>query len=120
MARTLTFTGELSWPLEDGKQAAKVAVTTSLVYTSALYIEKVYAAAPVAEELALPMAGARFLLLQATTNDLSVKLNDGDEAVTLTAGTGFIMVSGGIAGVITKVTVSGAVVPATLKGYAFA
>ena len=36
MARTFTLTGEMNWPIEDGKQAAKVALAVSLEYTSAL------------------------------------------------------------------------------------
>ena len=40
MPRTLQFAGELTWPLEDGKQAAKTNISASLVYTSALMIEK--------------------------------------------------------------------------------
>ena len=76
MPRTLQFAGELTWPLEDGKQAAKTNISASLVYTSALMIEKQFSIPAVDQPLALPMAGAKFVLLQATTADVNVKLND--------------------------------------------
>lgn len=119
MARTLSFTGELSWPLEDGKQAAKTNLTASLVYTSALMIEKQFSVAATDEVVALPMASAKLLLLQAVTADVEVKLNGGDEAVTIKAGTGFMLVFNSD-GAITNLKVSTTTVPATLRGYAFA
>lgn len=119
MARTLKFTGEMEWPLEDGKQAAKLPLTMSLVYTSALAIEKVYAA-PVADEvLALPMTSAKFLLLQALTDDVDVKVNGSANAITLKAGDGALLVWNPD-GAVTGVTVTVATSPASLKGFAFA
>lgn len=118
MARTLSFSGELNWPIEDGKQAAKVALAASIAYASALHIEKVYAAAVTDEAIVLPMASAKFLLLQALTNDITVKLNGAATSITIKAGTGFVLVFGD--GVITGVTVTTSTVPATLKGFAFA
>ena len=119
MARTLSFTGELSWPLEDGKQAAKTNFNLSLIYTSCLQLEKIYSVTAVDEALPLPMASAKFLILQAITADLQVKLNGGDEAITIKAGAGWLMVYNPD-GAVTGVTVSTTTVPATLKGYAFA
>lgn len=119
MARTLQFSGELQWPLEDGKQAAKLPLSMSLAYTSALAIEKVYAAPVTDEAVTLPMTSAKFLLLQATTEDLDIKLNGNANAVTLKAGTGFLLVWNED-GAVTAMTVTAATVPATLKGYAFA
>ena len=119
MARTLSFTGELSWPLEDGKQAAKTNLTASLVYTSALMIEKQFSVAATDEVVALPMASAKLLLLQAVTADLEIKLNDSAETITLKAGAGWLLVYNPD-GTITGVKVSTTTVPATLKGYAFA
>jgi hypothetical protein len=120
MARTLTFTGELSWPIEDGKQAAKVALSASLVYTSALHIEKVYATTVMDEAVDLPMTSAKFLLLQASgTENISVKLNGSAQAIVLKAGSGFILVQNPD-GAITGLTVTVAAQPATLKGFAFA
>ncbi len=119
MARTLSFTGELSWPLEDGKQAAKTNFNLSLVYTSCLQLEKIYAISATDEVLPLPMASAKFLILQALTADIEVKLNDSDEPITLKAGAGWLMVYNPD-GAITGVKVSTTTVPATLKGYAFA
>jgi len=119
MARTLSFTGEMQWPLEDGSQAAKKSLSVSLDYTSALAIEKVFAA-PVADEaVTLPMTSAKFLILEAGTEDITVKLNGAATEVTLKAGAGFIMVWNED-GTITALTVSAATVPATLKGFAFA
>lgn len=118
MARTLSFTGEIQWPLEDGKQAAKINLAASLVYASALHIEKVYSAVVTDEVVTLPMASAKFLLLQAITNDITVKLNASTDAITIKAGTGFILIFGD--GVITALKVSTGTVPATLKGMAFA
>ena len=119
MARTLQFTGELSWPLEDGKQAAKMNLAVSLVYSQALYLEKVYAVVATDEALELPMSSAKFLILQALTADIIVKLNGAATGVTLKAGTGFVMIHNPD-GAITEITVSTTTVPATLKGYAFA
>lgn len=119
MARTLLFTGEMQWPLDDGKQAAKHNLSISLNYTSNLAIEKVFAAAATDEAITLPMANAKFLLLEATGNDIDVKLNGAATVVTLKAGAGFILVWSS-AGAIDEVTVTVATVPATLKGYIFA
>jgi len=119
MARTLTFSGTLQWPLEDGQQAAKAVLSTSLVYTAAMAIEKVYSAAATNEVIALPMANAKFLLLQATGNDIDVKLNGSADVITIKASTGFILVWNSD-GAIDGITVTVATVPATLKGYAFA
>ncbi len=120
MARTLTFTGELNWPIEDGKQAAKVALEVSLAYSSALHIEKVYAA-PVADEtLELPMCSAKFLLLRATgTEDVSVKLNGNTTAIVLKAASGFVLIDNPD-GAVTAITVTVVTSPATLQGFAFA
>jgi hypothetical protein len=119
MARTLKFTGTLEYPLEDGQQAAKAALSVSLAYTSALSIEKVFGTVATDEVVALPMTNAKFLLLQATGNDIDVKLNDSTEVITLKAGAGFIVVWGSD-GAISGIKVTVATVPATLKGYAFA
>lgn len=119
MARTLLFSGELQWPLEDGKQAAKLPLSISLVYTSALAIEKVFSAPVTDEAITLPMTSAKFLLLQAETEDIDVKLNGNTNAITLKASAGFILIWSED-GTVTGLTVSAATVPATLKGYAFA
>lgn len=119
MARTLQFTGELNWPLEDGKQAAKLPLSMSLGYTSVLHLEKVFAAPVVDEAVTLPMASAKFLLLQANTEDLDVKINGSTTPITLKAGTGFLLVWNED-GAITSLSISAATVPATLKGYVFA
>lgn len=118
MARTLSFTGELNWPLEDGKQAAKLALAASIPYTSALHLEKVFSGVVSDDPVVLPMASAKFLLLQALTNDITVKLNGASTSITLKAGTGFVLLFGD--GIITGLTVSTGTVPATLKGFAFA
>lgn len=119
MSRTLSFTGEMAWPLEDGKQAAKLPLAVSLAYTSALAIEKVFAAPVTDEVVTLPMTSAKFLLLQATTENIGVKLNGNSNAITLKAGDGFVMIWNAD-GTITGLTVTAATVPATLKGYVFA
>jgi len=119
MARTLSFAGELSWPLEDGKQAAKTNFNLSLVYTASLQLEKVYSVTATDEALSLPMASAKFLILQALTADIEIKLNNSTTAITLKAGAGWLMVYNPD-GAITGVKVSTTTVPATLKGYAFA
>lgn len=119
MARTLLFTGEMQWPLDDGKQAAKHNLSVSLNYTSNLAIEKVYASIVTDEAITLPMSSAKFLLLEATGNDIDVKLNASAEVITLKAGAGFILVWSS-AGAVDEVKVSVATVPATLRGYAFA
>ena len=119
MARTLQFAGELTWPLEDGKQAAKTNLSASLVYTAALLLEKQFSVAAVDEVIALPMASAKFVLLQATTADVNVKLNDSAEDIVIKAGTGWVMLYGSD-GVVTSIKVSTTTVPATLKVYAFA
>ncbi len=119
MARTLQFSGELQWSLEDGKQAAKLPLSLSLVYTSALAIEKVFAAPAADEAVTLPMTSAKFLLLQAQTENLDIKLNGNANAITLRAGTGFLLVWNED-GAVTALTVTAATVPATLKGYVFA
>ena len=119
MPRTLQFAGELTWPLEDGKQAAKTNISASLVYTSALMIEKQFSIPAVDQPLALPMASAKFVLLQATTADVNVKLNDSAEDIVIKASTGWVMLYGSD-GVVTSIKVSTTTVPATLKIYAFA
>lgn len=119
MARTLTFSGTLNWPLEDGTQAAKATVSTSLVYTSALAIEKVYSSVVTDEAVTLPMASAKFLLLRAKDNDIDVKLNGSAQAITL-KGNGGAMIIDNADGAITALAVTTSTVPATLEGYAFA
>lgn len=119
MARTLLFTGEMQWPLDDGKQPAKHNLSVSLNYTSSLALEKVYATVVTNEVIALPMASAKFMLLEATGNDIDVKLNGATTAITLKAGSGFVLVWNN-AGAITSLTATVATVPATLKGYIFA
>ena len=118
MARTLSFTGTMTWPLEDAGQAAKLTVTSSLTYTSALHVEKVFSAPVVDEVVTLPMTSAKFLLLKAQTADVSVKINGGS-AITLKAGAAFLIVQNDD-GNVTALTVSAATAPASLIGYAFA
>jgi hypothetical protein len=120
MARTLALTSELSWPLEDGKQAAKVDLGLSFTYTSSLHIEKVYAAPVTDEVLELPMTSAKFLLLRSIgTGDVQVKLNGNANALTLKAGEGYLLLYNPD-GDVTGVTVTVAAQPATLQGWAFA
>lgn len=119
MARTLTFTGTMQWPIQDGKQASKLDLSVSLVYTSMLALEKVYASVVTDEAVVLPMASAKFLLLKATTNDVDVKLNGASTAITLKAGGGFLLIQNDD-GAVTALTVTTATAPATLEGYAFA
>jgi hypothetical protein len=119
MARTLQFSGTLTWPLEDGKQAAVHSLAFSLVYASALYVEKPYSVAAVDEDVALPMTSAKALLVEAGQADLQVKLNSSTVAITVKAGTGFMLIVNPD-GAITGVKVSTTAVPATLKMYVFA
>lgn len=120
MTRTFTLTGEMNWPIEDGKQAAKVTLAVSLAYTSALHIEKVYAAPVTDEVVVLPMASAKFMMLQALeTEDVQVKLNGNANALTLKAGEGFVVLYNPD-GAVTALTVTTAAAPATLQGFAFA
>jgi hypothetical protein len=120
MARTLLFSGTMQWPLEDGKQAAKLDLSVSLTYTQVLAIEKVYSAPVTDEAIVLPMSSAKFLLLKAlATEDVQVKLNGNTNAITLKAGGGFLLIQNDD-GAITGVTVTTAAAPATLQGFAFA
>ena len=119
MARTLSFTGQMNWPLEDGKQAAKADVAFSLNYAEALSIEKVYSSTVADDPVVLPMASAKFLLLRAKTADIAVKLNGSATAITVKAGAGFLCVNNPD-GAITGLTVTVATAPATLELYAFA
>jgi hypothetical protein len=120
MARTLAITSEMSWPIEDGKQAAKVDLGISFTYTSSLHVEKVYAAPVTDEALTLPMASAKFLVLRALgTEDVQVKLNGNANALTLKAGDGYVLVYNPD-GAVTALTVTTAAAPATLQGWAFA
>lgn len=118
MARTLSFTGTMTWPLESDGQAAKVTVNSSLVYASAMAIEKVYSATVVDEVIDLPMSSAKFVLLRAKTADVDVKLNGAATAVTLKADAGYLILYNGD-GSLTGLTVSVATAPATLEGYLF-
>jgi len=119
MARTLTFTGEMRWPLEDGQQAAKLPLAASLDYTEALYIENVYPA-PVADEaIALPMASAKFLLIEAGTEDVDVKLNGNANAITIKADVGFVLIWNED-GAVTALTITVPTAPATFRCWAFA
>jgi len=120
MARTVALTAELSWPIEDGKQAAKVDLGLSFSYTSVLHIEKVYASTVTDEAIDLPMASAKFLVLRAIgTEDVQVKLNGNANAHTLKAGAGYLLIYNPD-GDITALTVTVATQPATLQGWAFA
>lgn len=120
MPRTLAITSEMSWPIEDGKQAAKVDLGLSFTYTSVLHIEKVYTTTVTDEALTLPMASAKFLLLRSIgTEDIQVKLNGNANALTLKAGDGYLLVYNPD-GAVTSITVTTAAQPATLQGYAFA
>jgi hypothetical protein len=119
MARTLQFTGLMTWPLEDGQQAAKANLSMSLPYTSMLSTEKVYSAPVVDEAVTLPMASAKFLLMRAKTADVSVKINGSASAISLKAGAAFIVIQNDD-GAVTALTVTVATAPATLEFYAFA
>lgn len=120
MARTLALTSELSWPLEDGKQAAKVSLSLSMTYTAAMHIEKVYASTVTDEALELPMASAKFLILRVTgTEDVQVKLNGNANAIPLKAGAGYLLIQNPD-GAVTGITVTVATQPTTLQGWAFA
>ena len=119
MARTLTFAGELTWPLEDGKQAAKHNLAISLAYTAALYVEKPFSVTAIDEVIDLPVASAKLLLIEAGSADLQIKLNNSTIAITVKTGTGFILIHNPD-GAITGVKVSTTTVPATLKMYVFA
>jgi len=118
MARTLQFTGEMQWPLEDGKQAAKLPLSVALNYTSVLTIEKVFAAGVVDEAITLPMSSAKFMLLQASGESVTVKLNGAATAINLKADGGFVMVWNAD-GAITSLTLTVTLVPATFKAYLF-
>jgi hypothetical protein len=120
MARTLTVTAEMAWPIEDGKQAAKVDLDLSMSYTSVLHIEKVYTTTVTDEAITLPMASAKFLILRSIgTEDVQVKLNGNANAHTLKAGEGYLLIYNPD-GDITALTVTTAAQPATLQGWAFA
>lgn len=120
MARTLLFSGTMQWPLEDGKQAAKLDLSVSLTYTQAFSIEKVYSSTVTDEVVDLPMTSAKFLLLKAVgTEDVQIKLNGNANAITLKAGGGFLLIQNDD-GAITGLTVTVATAPATLQGFAFA
>jgi len=119
MARTLTFTGEMSWPLEDGKQAAKANVSISLAYTSSISTEKVFSGTVTDEAVALPMASAKFMMIRAKTEDISFKVNGGDQPIILKGDAGFFLVYNPD-GAITALTVTVATSPASLEFYAFA
>lgn len=112
MARTLGFSGEMEWPLEDGKQAAKLDLLEGLVYTQAFHVEKLYAAPVVDEALVLPMASAKFILMQAKTDDVQVKLEGNANALTLKADAGFFAFWNEDGGV-TAITVTTAAAPAS-------
>jgi hypothetical protein len=104
--------------MEDGKQAAKIPVSSSLVYEEALAIENKYTGTVTDETVTLPMATAKFLLVRCSGENVSVKLNGGG-AITVTKGTGFIMLWSSD-GAITALSVTVASVPATLKVLTFA
>lgn len=118
MSRTLRFTGNMAWPLENGQQTANLPLSMSLVYTSCLHIEKLYSAAVTDEEIVLPMTSAKFLVLQATTNDIRVKINTSTN-ITIKAGDGFVLIWNP-EGTVTSLLVTVGEVPASLKGYIFA
>ena len=119
MSRTLTFAGTLTWPLEDGKQAAIHSLAISMTYTAALYVEKPYSVAAIDEVVELPVASAKMLLIEASGADLQIKLNNSTVALTVKTGAGFILIHNPD-GAITGVKVSTTTVPATLKMYVFA
>ena len=119
MARTLGFSGEMEWPLEDGKQAAKLNLLESLVYTQAFHAEKLYAAPVTDEALDLPFASAKFILMQAKTDDVQVKLNGNANAITLKADAGFFAFWNEDGGV-TALSITTAAAPATLVVFAYA
>lgn len=119
MARTLGFSGEMEWPLEDGKQAAKLDLLESLVYTQAFHVEKLYAAPVTDEVLVLPMASAKFILMQAKTADVQFKLEGNANALTLKAGDGFFAFWNED-GAVTAMTVTAATAPASLVVFAYA
>lgn len=119
MARTVKFSGNVEWTLEDNQTAAKMPLACELSYTSSLQIEKVYTAVVTDEVIALPMASAKFLVLKALTNDVTIKLNNSTTDIPIKAGTGFVLIWNPD-GAITSLKVSIGVAPATLKGYAFA
>ncbi len=119
MARTLGFSGEMEWPLEDGKQAAKLNLLEGLVYTQSFQVEKLYAAPVTDEALVLPMASAKFILMQAKSGDVQMKLNGNANAITLKADAGFFAFWNED-GAITALSVTTAAAPASLVVYAFA
>jgi hypothetical protein len=119
MARNLQFSGEMQWPLEDGKQASKLDLLETLTYGQAYHAEKLYAAPVTDEALPLPFASAKFILMQAKTADVDVKLNGNANAISLKADAGFFAYWNEDGGV-TALSVTTAVAPATLVVFAFA
>ena len=119
MARTLAFSAEMEWPLEDGKQAAKTNLLESLVYTQALHEEKLFAAPVTDEVVVLPMTAAKFVLMKAKTADVQFKLEGNANALTLKADEGFFAFWNGD-GAITAITITVAVAPASLVIFTYA
>lgn len=120
MARTLSVTTTMNWPVQDGKNAAQLVLTTSLTYTQMLVIEKVYSSPVAGEAITLPMTSAKFLILQSLgTEDVEVFINGSTDSIMLKAGDGYVVVQNPD-GAVTSLEVTVAAEPATLQGYAFA
>lgn len=118
MARTVTFTGSMVWPLENGQQASVLPLTFSLEYSDQTAREKTYSAVVTDDPVPLPTNGAKFLIARAKTADVAVKINGSTTPVVLKAGSGFLVIANGD-GNVTSLTATVAVAPAKLEMYAF-
>jgi hypothetical protein len=122
MARELKVTATVEWPMVAGQQAMKIPLAVALTYEEAVAIENKYASPVTDEAVTLPMTTAKFLLVQCTGENASIKINGGGAIpITKTVGTtgGFAMVWSND-GAITALSVTLAAAPATVTILAFA
>lgn len=118
MARELKVTATVEWPMVAGQQAMKIPLSVALAYEEAAAIENKYASPVTDEVVTLPMATAKFLLVQCTGENASIKANGGG-AINITKATGFAMVWSND-GAITSLSITLAAAPAVVTILAFA
>lgn len=93
MAKTITITGKISAPLEDGQTAAGFDLAASFVYTQRASLEFVYdvlTTDDVVDLGTLAASGAKVLLAKCTVGSATVKFNGDNLVVPLVPGAYFL------------------------------
>jgi hypothetical protein len=120
MSQTVTITGKVSIPLEDGGTTAPIDLSASFNFTQKIADDYVFDSAVTAQSISLGSmsAGAKLLLVKSPIGGGTIIVNGGT-GIPIPAGAGYVLVVDPLGGSITTValTTTGA---ATIKVLALA